>query len=92
LINKNKWVYSKCIKNTKQFNFIIYAKMIDKIKTIWEIYGVLYGFKQDYKFDLELQKQFTEQEYIRKEFLKITDKAMEWLADDDLQENDIDLD
>jgi len=53
---------------------------------------VLYGFKQDYKFDLELQKQFTEQEYIRKEFLKITDKAMEWLADDDLQENDIDLD
>jgi len=61
------------------------------IKMVSDIYWVMLDLKNNYNSDVNL-RTIDLQEYIRKEFLKLTEEAMIWLADDEREKQNLDLD
>jgi len=59
--------------------------MINKQKIIWDVYGVLLDLKIKYDTtDLDIDFQ----EYAKLEMKGLISKAMEWLADDELEKKE----
>jgi len=61
------------------------------IKMVSDIYWVMLDLKNNYNSDVNL-RTIDLQEYMRKEFLKLTEEAIIWLADDEREKQNLDLD
>lgn len=66
---------------------------MQKIKMVWDIYGVLLELKERFDKNEDLQKEFwTLEKYSKAQIQKLCDIAFEWIVDDETEMNQRDLD